>query len=249
MLDKRNPHPLRVMVLLVTVCTLIGVAAAVPVLAHQPKIDDPFTKTFNMERCNWSTTGRNIFFSLDPGTRTVHEGEEDGEPAKLVTTVLGRTKRVDGVWTRVIEERHFANDEVVEVSRNYYALCRETGSVFYFGEEVDFYDDGEIVGHEGAWQAGTDGAVAGLYMPGLPLLGARYYQEIADGVALDRVEIVSLTEHAEVPLGAFDDCMATVETTPLEPGAESLKTFCPDVGIVDDDGLLLVAYRPAHRSR
>jgi hypothetical protein len=249
MLYRWNAHTIRVTVLLVTVCSLIGGAAAVPVLAHQARIDDPFTTTFNMERCSWSTTGGSIFFSLDPGMRTVHEGEEDGEAAKLVTTVLGRTKRVAGVRTRVIEEQHVVNDEVVEVSRNFYALCRETSSVFYFGEEVDFYADGEIVGHDGAWQAGVDGAVAGLYMPGLPLLGARYYQEIAEGVALDRVEIVSLSEHANVPYGAFDGCMATVETTPLEPGAESLKTFCPGVGIVDDDGLLLVAYRPGYRRR
>lgn len=238
----------RTRLLIAAICVLVVSGAAIPALARQAeRDDDPYTRTFHLDQCSWSTTGRNLFFSLIPGTRHVHEGEEDGEAAKLITTVLGRVKRVDGVLTRVIEERHLVNDELVEVSRNDYALCRETGGVFYFGEEVDFYEGGQIVGHEGAWQAGVNGALAGLYMPGQPLLGARYYQEIADGVALDRAEIVSLTEHADVPFGAFDDCMKAIETTPLEPGAEGVKLFCPEIGIVDDDGLQLVAYRSGYR--
>lgn len=143
-----------------------------------------------------------------------------------------------------MEERHLVNDALIEVSRNFYALCTTLGSVFYFGGEVDFYEDGQIMGHEGAWLAGVDGARAGLSMPGLPLLGARSYQEIADPVALDRAEIVEVDEGVRVPAGRFNGCMTTIETTPLEPGSESVKTFCPGVGIVDDDGLVLISYQP-----
>jgi hypothetical protein len=36
---------------------------------------------------------------------------------------------------------------------------------------------------------GSDNARAGIIMPGTPLLGSRYYQEIAPEVALDKAEI------------------------------------------------------------
>jgi hypothetical protein len=89
---------------------------------------------------------------------------------------------------RVVEEREWQDDELVEVSRNFFARCKETGDVFYFGEEVDLYEDGEIVGHGGAWLAGRDGALPGIIMPGRFLLGSRYYQEVAPDIALDRGE-------------------------------------------------------------
>ena len=54
----------------------------------------------------------------------------------------------------MVEERETEDGELVEVSRNFFAICEETNSVFYFGEEVDDDEDGEIVGHEGAWLAG-----------------------------------------------------------------------------------------------
>ena len=75
---------------------------------------------------------------------------------------------------------------------NYFAICKETNSVIYFGEDVDNIENAVVVNHDGSWLAGVKGARAGLIMPGMPLLGARYYQEVAPGVALDRAEIESL---------------------------------------------------------
>ena len=47
--------------------------------------------------------------------------------------------------------------------------------------------------------AGKDGARFGILMPGEPLLGAKHYQEVAPGVAMDRAEILSLS-HRVHPL-------------------------------------------------
>ena len=63
--------------------------------------------------------------------------------------------------------------------------------VFYFGEDVDIFENGTI-SHDGAWLAGVDDALPGLLMPGTFLLGARYFQEVASGVALDRSENVEM---------------------------------------------------------
>jgi hypothetical protein len=162
-----------------------------------------------------------------------------------VITVLDETRVIDGITTRVVEERETIDGELFEVSRNFFAFCTETNSAFYFGEEVDFYEDGEIIGHEGSWLHGRDGARAGLQMPGLPLLGARYYQEIAPGVALDRAEILRLDETLTTPAGRFTGLLVTEETTPLEPDARERKLYAPDIGLIRDGAALLTRVIPA----
>ena len=118
--------------------------------------------------------------------------EEDGEveEIRLEIKVLHETRFVNGVLTRVVEEREWINGDLYEVSLNFYALCQTTGDVYYFGEEVDIYEDSVIINHEGAWLAGEDGAQPGIIMPGSILIGVRYMQEIAvEDDALDREEI------------------------------------------------------------
>jgi hypothetical protein len=128
-----------------------------------------------------------------------------------------------------------------EVSRNYMAIHKTTGDVYYLGEDVDIYKNGKIVDHEGAWLHGTAGARLGLLMPGAPVVGQRYYQEVAPQVAMDRAEVVSVTERVTTPAGTFEQCLETDESTPLEPGRES-KLYAPGVGLVKDASLVLVSY-------
>ncbi len=147
------------------------------------------------------------------------------------------------VVTRVVEERETVSGRVVEISRNFFAICTQTNSVFYFGEDVDIYENGEIVGHSGSWRADSGNAEAGLMMPGMILLGARYYQEIAPEVAMDRAEIVSINEIVETPARRFERCLKTEETTPLEPKAQEYKLYAPGIGLIRDGNLLLTKYR------
>ncbi len=200
-----------------------------------------FTTEFFQDDCTFSSTGVNPFYiPLTPGTQLMFEGEEDGELIELQITVLEDTEIVDGIETRVIEEYETVDGEVVEVSRNFFAICVETNSVFYFGEDVDIYEDGEVVSHEGAWRAGVDGAVAGIIMPGTVLLGSRYFQEVAPDVAMDRAEHVSMTETVDTPADTFENCLLVRETTPLVPDDVSFKFYSRGVGLVRDDILDLV---------
>jgi hypothetical protein len=105
-------------------------------------------------------------------------------------TVLNETKVVDGVETSVIEERETEGGNLVEVSINYFAICRSSNNAIYFGEDVDMYEDGKIVSHEEAWLAGVNDVKPGMIMPGKAEVGLKYYQEIAPGLAEDRAEIV-----------------------------------------------------------
>ena len=210
--------------------------AGVSVLAQQSP-DESWTKDFAQDKADLSPTGRNPYFILEPGyTLVLADGKE-----QLVVTVLEETREIDGAQTRVVEERETDGGQLVEVSHNFFAISRRTNSVYYFGEEVDIYEKGKIVKHEGAWVSGDKGAKFGLAMPGLPLLRARYYQEVAPGVALDRAEIVSLTDTLKQPAGNFINCLKIEETTPLEAG-KGYKYYAPGIGLVQDDRLKLVKY-------
>lgn len=203
-----------------------------------------WTDHFEVPNANFASTGRSEYFVLEPGFQSVYEGTEDGEPTRLVITVTDQTEPVDGVETRVVEEREWAGGKLVEVSRNYFAIDKATRDVYYFGEDVDMYKDGKVKNHEGSWRSGVKGAHYGLAMPGSPKVGQRYYQEIAPDVAMDRAENVSTTIKAKTPAGEFKDCLKTEETTPLEPGTKEYKLYAPGVGLIMDGPLPLVKYGP-----
>ena len=203
--------------------------------------DKPFTESLMQDSCTFATTGRNSFFILEPGYQLTLEGMEGKDSVRLVITVLNETKKIGNVETRVVEENESANGKTVEVSRNYFAFCKETSSVYYFGEEVDMYKNGKVVSHEGAWTAEGKNK-AGVMMPGLILLGARYYQEIAPDVAMDRAEIISTTEQMKTPAGIFINCLKMEETTALEPKNKEYKFYAPGVGLIRDGDLLLIKH-------
>jgi hypothetical protein len=198
---------------------------------------------FGISECNLVTTGRNEYFILEPGFQLVLEGTNLlGRHEKLAITVLEETREVDGVETRVVEEREWRDGELIEVSRNFFAMCESTKDVFYFGEEVDMYQGGQLTSHSGAWLAGENGAKAGLMMPGQPRVGMKYYQEIAPGVAMDRAEIVSLDDTLETPADTFSKCLKTKEGTALNPLEQEFKVYAPGIGLIQDANLLLTEY-------
>lgn len=200
-----------------------------------------YTESLMQDSCRFTATGRNTYFILEPGYQLVLEGKEDHETVRLVITVLNETKTIGNIETRVVEENESVNGKTIEISRNYFAYCKENSSIYYFGENVDMYKDGKVVSHEGAWIAEGKNK-AGVMMPGLILLGARYYQEIAPGIAMDRAEIISITEQINTTAGNFTNCLKVEETTPLEPKNKEYKIFAPGIGLIQDGDLVLVKY-------
>lgn len=219
---------------------LLIVVSACSCTSAQTK-EKKFTESLMQDSCHFITTGRNMYFILEPGYQLVLEGTEDKENVQLVITVLNETKLIGNVETRVVEENESVNGKTVEISRNYFAFCKDNGSIYYFGEEVDNYKNGKIVNHEGAWTA-VGKNKAGILMPGLALLGARYYQEIAPGIAMDRAEIISTNETMQTTAGSFTNVLKTEETTPLEPKAKEYKFYAPGVGLIKDGSLVLTSY-------
>jgi len=205
---------------------------------EQKQIDRTWTVDFQVENDQLSTIGRNPHFILEPGYYLVLEQGVE----RLTITVLNSTRQVGDVETRVVEEKETKDGKLVEISRNYYAISKRTNSVYYFGEDVDMYKNERVVGHGGSWLVGVNGARFGLMMPGIILLRSRYYQELAPGIAMDRAEVVSMSETVGTPAAQFTNCLKVEETTPLEPRTKEYKYYAAGIGLVQDGALKLVKH-------
>jgi hypothetical protein len=232
----------------------VGLIFALASAALTPSvIAAEFTSDFSIERCKFEPNGRqNPYFSLNPGDQVTLEGEDEGAALKVEITVDDATKPFTfqtpkgakiTLVARVIVEKEWVDGELVEVSHNWFSRCRQTNDVFYFGEAVDLYENGQVVGHGGSWETGKNGAQPGILIPARFLLGSRYFQEQAAGVALDRSEHVGAGISMKLAGKTLRDCVAVAETTPLEPGHVSDKVYCPGVGLVLDNEAVLTGYK------
>jgi hypothetical protein len=203
-------------------------------------------QSFNLEGQQLATAGENTYSILKPGYQLTLDGKGR---ERLVVTVLPDTINIGGIDTRVVEERETKGDQLVEVSRNYFAISQLTGDVYYFGEDVDMYKHGRVDSHDGSWRHGTNGAKFGLLIPGKPAVGQRFYQELAPKVAMDRAEVVSLNERVRTAAGVFEGCLKTKETTPLEMLAREFKVYAPGIGLVKDGSLELTSHGYVQRDR
>ena len=221
------------MLLLLAGWMLAMSVAGVAAISRNPD----WQREFGIAKCTLLTTGRNNFMVLEPGYQLLLEGGG----AKLQVTVLDQTELIDGVLTRVVEEREWKGGQLHEVARNYFAVCEQSKDIFYFGEDADFYENGKVVKHDGSWRAGN-GNKPGLMMAGAPRPKMRYYQKLAPRVAMDRIEILSMNEICNTPSGTFFHCMKTKESSALELGQRKYKYYSPGIGFVGDGHLQLTWY-------
>lgn len=223
--------------------TMMGVNFA---MAGSKTPDEKYTNSFDLENCTFSTTGKNPYFILEPGYQLVFEGEGDNGPINVTSTVLNQTKVIgDGIVARVVEEKTVSAEtgDLIELTNDYFSICNESNTVVYLGEDVNDYENGKVVGREGSWLHGSDNARAGLIMPGIILLGSKYYQEIAPDVAMDKAEVVGVNETVNVPAGSFSNVIHMKETSDLEPAAAAEENLhALRVGQVIDGDTKLVSY-------
>ncbi|OGK08329.1 hypothetical protein A2767_07470 [Candidatus Roizmanbacteria bacterium RIFCSPHIGHO2_01_FULL_35_10] len=170
----------------------------------------------------------NPFFSYPEGKVSILESES----SKVQITSLNKIEVVAGVETRVIEEREWSDGNLKEISLNYFTQASD-GTICYFGEIVDIYENGQITSHEGSWRAGEGQNKPGIMMPAIPVAGQSYQQEIAPGVAFDRAEHLSLGETFTTPAGKFENVLLVKETP------DSTKRYAEGIGLIFDDGDVL----------
>jgi hypothetical protein len=175
----------------------------------------------------------NPYWPMAPGSRWVYR-EEDPEGAKrVVVTVTGETKRIaNGIEARVVRDVVTQNGQPLEVTDDWYAQDAE-GNVWYLGESTAEYEDGKVVSREGSFEAGVDGAEAGIVMPGEPQPGLTYRQEYLEGEAEDYATVLGTATRVTIPFGKLDKVLQTEDVNPLgDPMQVENKFYAEGVGPV-----------------
>ena len=135
-----------------------------------------------------------------------------------------------GIPVVVLEVTEYEDGELIEITRDYHAQ-HANGDVWYFGEHVDNYEDGEVANHNGTWIAGEGENQPSIFIPADPQPFDTLLQERAPGEAEDISSVVEIGLTVSVPAGEFTDCIKTVDVNPLEVVSE-WKWYCAGPGLV-----------------
>ena len=93
-------------------------------------------------------------------------------------------------------------------------------------------ENGHVTSTEGSWEAGRDGARAGIFMPARPKVGQSFRQEFYKGHAEDHFQVVELQASVSTPYVSSTRALLTKEWTPLEPGVIDHKLYVRGIGTV-----------------
>ena len=179
-----------------------------------------------------STTLTNPYLLFDPGKKYIYEGQTEDGTERVEVQRLAATKVIMGITCIVVNDKVLLDGNLIEDTDDWYAQDNE-GNVWYMGEEVDnFNSDGSLRDHVGSWEAGVDGAKAGIIMLANPQPGMAYRQEYYFNEAEDEAEVLELGLNVTVPFGAFSNCLKTREWTDLEPDVNENKFYAPGIGLV-----------------
>ena len=204
---------------------------------------DPAVATFSL-------ASTNPYYPLIVGSVVELAGEGEGDEAGIHITVkrevLDETRTIMGVETHVLRHETKFDGVLHEVALNFYVEATD-GTVCYFGEDVEFYDDmGTFANTDGTWKAGEDGALPGVIMPAEPQPGDAYYQEFAPGIALDMGRIAADELTTTLAVQSYDT-IQIMDTNPIDDEdacAEEEKRYARGIGEVKDTVLEMVAFTP-----
>jgi hypothetical protein len=174
----------------------------------------------------------NPYWPMAPGSRWVYrETDGEGGEQRVEVAVTDLAKSILGIKATVVHDVVSEDGQLVEDTFDWYAQDK-WGNVWYMGEDTKEYEEGKVVSTEGSWEAGVDGAQAGIIMPAELEVGTVYRQEYYEGEAEDAGEILSLDEQVHVPYGSFEGVLMTKDSNLLDPDALEHKFYAKGVGPV-----------------
>jgi hypothetical protein len=195
----------------------------------------PSDQDFDPANFSHPTQVTNPYLPMRPGTQMLWKGHAIDDGAKVSRaiefTVTDLTKIIGGVRTVVARDRDFTEGKAEEVELTFYAQD-DSGTVWYFGEYSEEYDDAKIV-KSPLWLAGLKGARAGIMMPAEPRTKTPDYAEGWGGSDLhwnDRARVHATGERTCAPTGCYRDVVVLDEFNPGEPDQHQLKYYAPHVG-------------------
>jgi hypothetical protein len=188
----------------------------------------------NLNPADFSTTIDNQYWPMPVGRSWhVHVSNPQGESLQETITVLDQTRRIaDGVTARVVRDVVYEHGQPSEITDDWYAQDKG-GNIWYFGENTTTIDlkTGQK-DSSGSFEAGQNGADAGIAMPAHPYAGETYREEYYKGHAEDRSTVIALDQQVEAPAGHFTGAILTDDHSPLEPTVSEYKLYAKGVGPV-----------------
>ncbi len=187
----------------------------------------------DLNPADFTTEIDNPYWPMAVGSTWVYrETDAEGNEQRVEVTVTDRTKKIaNGVEARVVHDVVTSDGVPIEVTDDWYAQD-DKGNIWYLGEATTEYENGKPSSTGGSFEAGKDGAQAGIIMPAAPKAGMKYRQEYLKGEAEDRGEILSTNEQVEVPFGHFRNVLMTKDLNPLEPKLLEYKWYARGIGPV-----------------
>jgi hypothetical protein len=184
----------------------------------------------------YSATITNRYFPIAKVKRTVLTGREtaDGKTVRIreVSTRGNQQINIAGALTTYLEVLSYTGRHLDERTKDYFAQGKD-GWVYYFGEDVDEFDDGKVK-HTGAWKVGWNESEPQKFVPRFPArVGQRFTQESVPGIAVEHIEVVGVDETVKTPAGTFRRCVHWQERDPVND-ARAEKWYCPGVGFVKE---------------
>ena len=213
---------------------VVGAAAGAATPAQSSRLPRG-GETVSLDPADFTIDIDNPYWPMRPGSRWVsRETDSTGAKRRVVVTVTHELKRIaNGITARVVHDVVSENGKPVEVTDDWYAQDK-AGNVWYLGEQTAEYEDGKVTSTEGSFEAGVDGAQAGVIVPARPRVGLRYREEYSKGQAEDRARVFSLSEQVEVPFGHFrrGRVLMTRNVDALEPKVLEYKFLVRGIGPV-----------------
>jgi hypothetical protein len=219
----------------------IPIIVLVLVSCGQPSLGSVVDQKAQLDATQFVAVVDHPFFPLTPGTVYRFVATSDEETQEVA--VLPDRKRILGIDATVVRDRVWKGKKLKEETFDWFAQDVE-GNVWYMGEDTRAILPLGLKSRAGSWEAGKDGAQAGIIMKARPVVGEEYRQEYYAGKAEDMGKVVSLNESVTVPYGSFQGCLKTEDWTPLEKNTLENKYYCRGVGLV----LELNAKRPVERN-
>jgi hypothetical protein len=203
-----------------------------------------------LDPAEFTTQIDNPYWPMKVGSRWVYrETDAEGTVTRVEVTVTDQTKTIQGIESVVVHDIVTEDGEVKEDTFDWYAQDTD-GNIWYMGEDTKEYENGKVSSTKGSWEAGVDGAQAGIIVPAHPKPGLSYREEFYKGQAEDAAEVLTLEARADVPHGNFGPVLQTRNYTPLEPNLVEEKFYARGVGQVlaitisgGSDREVLVRYR------
>jgi hypothetical protein len=202
--------------------------AAQPGTSTFPQTSEPS----NLNPADFTTQIDNPYWPMPVGAIWhVHVSNPQGESLLETITVEDRTRKIaDGVTARVVHDVVYDHGKPSEITDDWYAQDAE-GNIWYFGEDTASLDHGDW-DRSGSFEAGRDGADAGVAMPAHPSVGLTYREEYYAGHAEDRSKVLSVDQQVQAPAGHFTGAILTDDTSPIEPDVSEYKLYAKGVGPV-----------------